>query len=196
MQFFVWALGYYAGAHFILLGLTDFPGFFRCLMAIVLASRAGGFANVNAMDAVRGEAAKRHIFSLLDRPSSIDPLRPPAEGDRLSLPVAGRLEFRGVHFAYPSRPTEPVLRGLDLVVEPGEVRGCSHALMHAHALVHIPTSHAHTIAHAHAPLSLISHSDRRPCGQLRIGQVDDGRSVGALLCEYPLSAAAPVDPSR
>ena len=32
MQFYCWALGYYAGAHFIALGLTDFPSFFRCLM--------------------------------------------------------------------------------------------------------------------------------------------------------------------
>jgi ATP-binding cassette, subfamily B (MDR/TAP), member 1 len=118
----IWALGYYAGAHFIYLGITDFPSFFRCLMAIILASRAGGFANVNAMDGVRGEAAKRHIFSILDLRSAIDPLAPPKEGDRApnGAAVAGKLEFRDVHFSYPSRPTEPVLRGLNLVVEPGE----------------------------------------------------------------------------
>ena len=72
--------------------------------AIVLASRAGGFANVNAMDGVRGEAAKRHIFSILDTKSAIDPLAAPSEGDRAPT-VSGKLEFRNVHFSYPSRPT-------------------------------------------------------------------------------------------
>lgn len=32
----------------------------------------------------------------------------------------GRIEFDGVWFAYPSRPTEPVLRGLSFVIKPGE----------------------------------------------------------------------------
>ena len=34
---------------------------------------------------------------------------------------AGRLEFCGVDFAYPTRPSVPVLRGLDLAIAPGEV---------------------------------------------------------------------------
>ena len=32
----------------------------------------------------------------------------------------GRVEFRGVDFAYPGHADEPVLAGLDLVIEPGE----------------------------------------------------------------------------
>lgn len=41
------------------------------------------------------------------------------EGGKALPPVAGRVEFRGVHFAY--RRGEPVLRGIDLVAEPGQV---------------------------------------------------------------------------
>ena len=34
--------------------------------------------------------------------------------------VQGYLEFKDVHFRYPTRPDQPVLRGLDLQVSPGE----------------------------------------------------------------------------
>ena len=94
---------------------------------------------------MRGEAAKRHIFSILDLKSSIDPLGD--AGEKPTAPVVGRIgagalpafccavsralplsspppfsEFRDVHFSYPTRPAEPVLRGLNLVINPGEVR--------------------------------------------------------------------------
>lgn len=40
-------------------------------------------------------------------------------GDRLPY-VEGTLEFRDVHFRYPTRPEQPVLRGLNLTVRPGQ----------------------------------------------------------------------------
>lgn len=59
-------------------------------------------------------AASERIFALADaRPEVVpppQPLRPAA--------TRGEIEFRGVEFAYPGG--EPVLRGLDLRVEPGE----------------------------------------------------------------------------
>ena len=32
------------------------------------------------------------------------------------------MQFRDVHFAYPSRPDQPVLRGVTITAEPGQVR--------------------------------------------------------------------------
>jgi len=40
---------------------------------------------------------------------------------RISVAERGRIEFTDVHFAYPARPSAPVLRGISLVVRPGEV---------------------------------------------------------------------------
>jgi ATP-binding cassette subfamily B (MDR/TAP) protein 1 len=34
--------------------------------------------------------------------------------------MEGEVEFRDVHFSYPTRPDQPVLRGLDLTVKPGQ----------------------------------------------------------------------------
>ncbi|MFF0458783.1 ABC transporter ATP-binding protein [Streptomyces mexicanus] len=61
----------------------------------------------------QGLAASERIFALIDRE--------PAVRQRAARPVPelrGRIEFRGVRFGYSA--DQPVLRGLDLTVEPGE----------------------------------------------------------------------------
>jgi ABC transporter fused permease/ATP-binding protein len=67
-------------------------------------------------DMMRSVGAAERIFELLDRV----PMIPPSGG--LVLPaVAGRVAFESVVFAYPTRSDVPVLRGLDLTIQPGEV---------------------------------------------------------------------------
>ncbi|QDS96832.1 ABC transporter ATP-binding protein [Adhaeretor mobilis] len=59
-------------------------------------------------------AASDHLYELFDRESEVvDPSVPVA----LPSPV-GRIQFRDVSFYY--KPEEPVLRGIDLTVKPGE----------------------------------------------------------------------------
>jgi len=62
-----------------------------------------------------GMAAADRLFEILDSPAE------PGSEDGLPVltDVQGRVEFRGVHFEY--LPSEPVLSGIDLVAEPGEV---------------------------------------------------------------------------
>jgi len=62
-----------------------------------------------------GMAAADRLFVVLDEP----PEEPAASGKPDLPPVRGRVEMRGVHFRY--LPDAPVLRGIDLVAEPGEV---------------------------------------------------------------------------
>ena len=85
-------------------------------------------------------AAAERLFALIDQvpPSActspcLTPLCPPLSLSQVHLPpsegpaslepstVSGQLCFEGVHFAYPSRPGAPVLRGLDLTVGAGQV---------------------------------------------------------------------------
>jgi len=54
---------------------------------------------------------------LFDRQPSIDISSP--DGDQVE-DVEGTIEFRDVHFRYPTRPEQPVLRGLSLTVKPGQ----------------------------------------------------------------------------
>jgi ATP-binding cassette, subfamily B (MDR/TAP), member 1 len=63
------------------------------------------------------QEAKRSIFALLDRKSKVDPFE---MGGLRPFNVRGRIEFRNVTFRYPSRPEEPVVKNLNLVIEPGQ----------------------------------------------------------------------------
>ncbi len=61
----------------------------------------------------KGLAAAESIFGLIDEPTE------PAGGAPLPGPARGALRFAGVGFRYPSGET-PVLRAIDLEVQPGE----------------------------------------------------------------------------
>lgn len=57
--------------------------------------------------------AASRVFEVIDRVPEIDPYSP--EG-RMPSSTRGKIEFRGVSFAYPSRPTMPILQSLNLVI--------------------------------------------------------------------------------
>jgi ATP-binding cassette subfamily B protein len=56
------------------------------------------------------------VFELLDRAPTI----PSSGGERLAT-TQGRVELQGVRFSYPARADVPVLQGIDLTIQPGEV---------------------------------------------------------------------------
>ena len=67
-------------------------------------------------DFMRALGAGERVFELLDRVPAI-----PSSGGRVLDKVEGRVAFRDVVFAYPSRRDVGVLRGIDLEVAPGEM---------------------------------------------------------------------------
>jgi len=125
-----YALCFWAGAQFIKNGWMDFEQLMTSFFAIAMSAVGLGHASAFAVDASKAEAAKRSMFALIDRPSAIDPDAPAAPlasggapdveaGYVAAARGAGRLELRNVKFAYPTRPDVPVLRGIDLTIEPG-----------------------------------------------------------------------------
>ncbi|MFL5350741.1 MAG: ABC transporter ATP-binding protein [Hyalangium sp.] len=67
-------------------------------------------------DFMRASGAAERVFELLDRPPAI----PASGGERLAS-TEGRVQLQEVHFSYPARADVPVLQGIDLNIEPGEV---------------------------------------------------------------------------
>ena len=63
-------------------------------------------------------SAAAELFSIIDKPSLLDPLS--ADGKRPDI-CTGEIEFRDLKFAYPTRPTAPVLQGLNLSIPAGKV---------------------------------------------------------------------------
>ena len=67
-------------------------------------------------DFMRASGAAERVFELLDRKPTIA-----LTGGEVPATVTGRVTLEKVEFSYPARPDVPVLRGVDLVVAPGEV---------------------------------------------------------------------------
>ncbi len=84
--------------------------------AIVVAGSVGAISEVSA-DLQRAAGATERIFELLVATPDI---AAPANPLTLPLPFQGRILFRNVTFAYPSRPALPALHNLTLAVAPGE----------------------------------------------------------------------------
>jgi ATP-binding cassette subfamily B protein len=83
--------------------------------AAVVASAAGALSEIMG-DVQRAAGAAERLFELLDqKPQITAPVIPRA----LPQPLTGAVRFERVRFAYPSDPERPVLRDLDIAVEPG-----------------------------------------------------------------------------
>lgn len=61
----------------------------------------------------QGTVAAGRVFEIIDRVPEIDPYS--SVGRKVSN-VRGRIEFKGVSFAYPSRLDAPILNSLNLVI--------------------------------------------------------------------------------
>ena len=91
-------------------GLTSF-----LVYTLVLAMSLGSLADLWA-DFMKALGAAERIFEIQDRLPRI-----PVRGGERPAHVEGRLAWDGVRFAYPARRDVPVLQGIDLAVNAGEV---------------------------------------------------------------------------
>ncbi|HYO54280.1 ABC transporter ATP-binding protein [Archangium sp.] len=85
------------------------------IYSMMVAFALGALTDLWA-DFMRATGAAERVFELIDRQPTI----PASGGERLPS-VQGRVEFQQVRFAYPTRPDVPVLQGIDLKLDPGEV---------------------------------------------------------------------------
>jgi ABC-type multidrug transport system fused ATPase/permease subunit len=79
--------------------------------ALIMGAMALGQAGPNVAAFAVGRGAAVGVFAVLDRESRIDAL---SEAGLRPAALQGRLAFRNVRFAYPSRPTETILLNLEL----------------------------------------------------------------------------------
>uniref|UniRef100_A0A663EMC8 ABC-type xenobiotic transporter n=1 Tax=Aquila chrysaetos chrysaetos TaxID=223781 RepID=A0A663EMC8_AQUCH len=90
---------------------------FRVFSSIMFAAMNVGQSASLAPDFGKARMSAQRIFQLLDRKPQIDSYS--EEGEKLS-DFEGSIEFRNVHFVYPTRPEVQVLQGLNVKVNKGQ----------------------------------------------------------------------------
>lgn len=116
-MFLCTALGFWYGGTLIANREISELAFFICFSAIIFGAQSAGTIFSFAPDMGKAKQAAKELKTLFDRVPSIDAWSP--DGERFEH-VEGNIEFRDVHFRYPTRPEQPVLRGLNLTVKPGQ----------------------------------------------------------------------------
>ena len=93
------------------------------LFAIMFGASQAGNAAALGPDAGKASGAAKKIFRIIEQESKIDAIKMDEDGKKSDLDVStlkGKIEFKDVWFRYPTRKEEFVLRGLNLVINPGE----------------------------------------------------------------------------
>lgn len=117
LTFLAFALGFWYGGTLIAKFEYDMFQFFVCFSAIIFGAQSAGSIFSFAPDMGKAHQAAGALKILFDRQPAIDTWS--QGGDKVES-VSGTVEFRDVHFRYPTRPEQPVLRGLNLTVNPGQ----------------------------------------------------------------------------
>nr|CDS29070.1 ATP binding cassette subfamily B (MDR:TAP) [Hymenolepis microstoma] len=115
MQYFQMAASFKVGA--ILLRQRRIGVFtvFRVFTLISFSAQGVGRAASFLPDLKSANAGAKEIMSFIERPSEMEV----ESGEHPSEPFTGKIEFKGVRFAYPDRKYVKVLEGFDHTVESG-----------------------------------------------------------------------------
>ena len=111
------ALAFWYGGTLIARGEYSMFQFFIVFSAIIFGAQSAGTIFSFAPDMGKARKAAIELKTLFDRKPDIDSWSP--DGEKIDH-VEGHIEFRDVHFRYPTRPEQPVLKGLNLTVKPGQ----------------------------------------------------------------------------
>ncbi|NXD83760.1 MDR1 protein, partial [Halcyon senegalensis] len=116
-NYFINAAVFRLGAWLIAHCLSNFENVFIVFSSIIFAAMNVGQSASLAPDFGKARMSAQRIFQLLDRKPLID--RKKKEKKKLSN-FEGNIEFRNIHFVYPTRPEVKVLQGLNVKVNKGQ----------------------------------------------------------------------------
>ncbi|WCJ39357.1 ABC transporter family protein [Euphorbia peplus] len=108
-----WALAFWYGS--ILVSNREIKGgdAIACFFGVNVGGRGLALSLTYFAQFAQGTVAASRVYDVIDRIPDIDPY----SSSGRSLPsVRGRIEFKNVTFAYPSRPDSLILRSLNLVI--------------------------------------------------------------------------------
>ncbi|NWR05352.1 MDR1 protein, partial [Paradoxornis webbianus] len=116
-EYFINAAVFRFGAWLIANCLTNFEDVFIVFSSVMFAAMNVGQSASMAPDYGKALTSAQRIFQLLDRKPLIDSYS--EQGEKLRH-FEGNIEFRNIHFVYPTRPEVQVLQGLNVKVNKGQ----------------------------------------------------------------------------
>uniref|UniRef100_A0A8C3KQT2 ATP-binding cassette sub-family B member 5 n=1 Tax=Calidris pygmaea TaxID=425635 RepID=A0A8C3KQT2_9CHAR len=116
-NYFINAAVFRFGAWLIAHCLSNFENVFIVFSSVIFAAMNVGQSASLAPDYGKARMSAQRIFQLLDRKPLIDSYS--EEGEKLNH-FEGNIEFRNIHFVYPTRPEVQVLQGLNVKVNKGQ----------------------------------------------------------------------------
>ena len=106
------------GGYLLKIGIITTPGdVFICVMSMLLGAYFLGLISPHLMVLLNARVAAATIYQAIDRVPKIDAYD---QKGRRPDSIIGRVEFKNVHFRYPSRKEAKVLNGMNLTIEPGQ----------------------------------------------------------------------------
>ncbi|CAI9114470.1 OLC1v1015199C1 [Oldenlandia corymbosa var. corymbosa] len=108
-----WALAFWYGSLLVVKKEISGGAAIACFFGVTVGGRGLALSLSYFAQFAQGTVAATRVFEIIDRVPDIDPYN--VEGKRLSN-IRGRIEFKSVNFAYPSRPTIRILQSLHLVL--------------------------------------------------------------------------------
>ncbi|KAG0229821.1 Multidrug resistance protein 1 [Actinomortierella wolfii] len=116
LGYWCYALGFFASAHLERKGLITYEAMFQVMFAIVYMALGLGELSQYMPKYIKGKQSAINIFELLDKKTTIDADK---DGIRISQ-FEGSAALEKVDFAYPTRPTIQIFKGVDLQVLPSQ----------------------------------------------------------------------------
>jgi ABC-type multidrug transport system fused ATPase/permease subunit len=99
------------------LGFTDATPTIASLL-LMTAGIANGLHGVS--DYPKAKKAFASVFKTLDTESKLSPFKSAQQGKTLPDDIKGKIEFRHVTFAYPTKPDQNVLNDISFTINPGQ----------------------------------------------------------------------------
>ncbi|XP_018348574.1 PREDICTED: multidrug resistance protein homolog 49-like isoform X2 [Trachymyrmex septentrionalis] len=117
---FSYAISLYYGGYLVAREDLSYEKVIKISEALIFGSWMLGQALAFAPNFNTAKISAGKIFKLLDRvPEITSP--PGSEGKDLDWKADGLIQYSKINFNYPTRPEMPVLKGLDLIVKPGQM---------------------------------------------------------------------------
>ncbi|KAK2584732.1 hypothetical protein KPH14_007064 [Odynerus spinipes] len=118
--YFGYALSLYYGGYLVAREGLSYQDVIKVSEALIFGSWMLGQALAFAPNFNTAKISAGRIFRLLDRVPEISS-PPGSEGKDLDWKADGLIQFSKVEFHYPTRPEMQILRGLNLIVKPGQM---------------------------------------------------------------------------